>query len=102
MVRQERKAEQQTQQIGDGDPLVPQKFDQARHARRAREVRKTQLVQGDDGQTDQRNFKGVMMEQRHTQQREAEQEEIQRDTGDKQGKCLQIYSYTSYRQIAIK
>ena len=91
VVGQQREAEQQAEQVGNGHPLVAQKAHQPRHTGHAREVRQQQLVQRDDDQARHRHLERVVMKQRHAEQRQCKEEKINRDACDDHG-CLQSVS----------
>ena len=82
MLRQQRETEQQAQQVGEDDPFVLQVLDETRDAGARLEPGECELVEGDGRQPDQRHPQRVMVEQRHAEQRQRKQDEIDRNPED--------------------
>ena len=78
VLGQYRKAEQQAEQVGENHPLVREVQAEARDAVAGLEAGHQQLVGDDGGQPDQRHAQRVAVKQCHTQQRQREQDEIDR------------------------
>ena len=79
MLRQQREADKKAQQVGEDDPLVREMADQSRDAVAGLESGERKLVDGDRRQPDQRHAQRVVVEQRDTEQRQREQDEVDRD-----------------------
>jgi hypothetical protein len=79
MTRQQRKADQQAEQIDQQHPLVRHVRPEAGEAVTGLETGDRDLVQGNHRQTAQRHLQHMVMEQRHAEQRRGEQHEVQRD-----------------------
>ena len=84
MAREQRKAHQQQEQVGEDHPLVLQVRGEARQAGAVLEAGEAELVERDGGKPGQRHLQRVVVEQRDAEQRQREQDEIDRDAGDKQ------------------
>ncbi len=82
VLGKQREAEQEPQQIREDHPFVQQMQPEAGESRARLEAREQKLVEDDRGETDQRDFERVMMEQRDAEQREREKNEIDRDAED--------------------
>ena len=80
--RQQRESHQQQEQVGEDHPLVPQ-VQRASPAMPGPSLKpvNSELVSRDDGEAGQRDLQRVVVEQRDAQQRQREQDEVDRDTG---------------------
>ena len=76
MAGEQRKTRQQTEQVGQHHPLMPKVVGKTKNTLTSLEAGKHDLVQADGKQTGKRNVKGCMMEKRHTEQGQAEEDEI--------------------------
>jgi hypothetical protein len=76
MLREQRKAEQQPQQIREDYPLVVHVPDEALEAGAGLEAGEDQLVDRDRRETGQRNGKRLMMEHADADQSEREKDEV--------------------------
>ena len=65
MVREQREAEQQAEQVGEDDPLVRQVRREPAEARAGLEPGEAELVDDDGREAGQRDLQRVMVEQRH-------------------------------------
>ncbi len=79
MFGQQGKAQQQAQQIGKNHPLMGEVAEQAWYAIAGLEPGEYQFVQRDRAESRERYLQCVVVEQRDTQQREGEQDEVERD-----------------------
>jgi len=79
MTRQDGETHQQQKQVREDHPFVLKLGHQARQAFALSEARKQELVKCNGHQPSQRNLKCLVVEHRHTQQRQAEQNELNRD-----------------------
>ena len=88
MPRQDRKAHQQQKEIGEDHPFVVQLQRQGRvKPSPCRKPGKQQLVDGNGRKPGQRHLKCLVVEDRDTEQRQAEQNEINRDAEQVDGLC---------------
>ena len=87
MPRQDRKAHQQQKEIGEDHPFVAKLQDQAGEALALPEARKQDLVKCNGHKPGYRHLKCLAVEDRYTQQRHAEQNEINRDAEQVDGLC---------------
>ena len=85
MPRQDSETHQQQKQIGENNPFVVKLEHQAWQARALPEAGKHQLVKRDGHKPNQRDLKRLVVEHRDTQQREAEQNEINRKAEQEDG-----------------
>ena len=76
MPGQQRKPHQQQEQIGERDPLMRHVVAEAGQARTVLEAGEDQFVDDDRGKAGQRDLKRLVMEQRDTEQRQREQDEV--------------------------
>ena len=72
MPREQRKAHQQTEEIGQNDPFVLEMADQARETGTSLEACEDQLVDRDCCQTGQTDCQSIVMEERDAEQRHGE------------------------------
>ena len=79
VVREQREAEQQAEQVGEDHPLVRHVQRQAAKSRSGLEAGEAELVDDDHAKPDERHLQDVAMEQRDADQRQAEQDEINWD-----------------------
>ena len=77
--RQQREAHQQAEQVREHDPLVVQVAGQPAEARAVRKAGNEQLVERDRRQARERNLQRAVVQQRHAEQRQREQHELERD-----------------------
>ena len=82
MPRDERKPEQQTKQVREDRPLVPEVSEQAVQTGSVRKTRTRYLIEHDCGKPDGGDWQGVPMEQRDTEQRQPKQHELRRQDGE--------------------
>ncbi len=75
MVREEREAQEQRREVGDGDPLMSE----VRHELKAGEP---ELVARDHQEARQRDPHGAVVKQRHPHEDRDEQEKVDRDPRD--------------------
>ena len=87
MTRQDGEAHQQQKQVGEDHPFVVKLEHQAGQALALSEARKQELVKCNGHKPGQRHLKGLVVEHRYTQQRQAEQNEINRDAEQVDGLC---------------
>ena len=85
--RQDRKAHQQQEQVGEDHPLVVHLQHEAAEALSLPEAGEEQLVDGDHRKPGQRDLQRLVMEDRDAEQRQAEQNEINRDAEQVDGLC---------------
>ena len=79
MPRQQRESHQQQEQVGEDHPLVLQVQREAGQPGAELEAGEGELVERDRRQPGQRDCERVMMKQRDAEQRQAEQDEIDRN-----------------------
>jgi hypothetical protein len=79
MARKQCKAHEETEKVGENDPLVMDVGNKPADARSGLEPRECDFVNGDRGQTTQRDRKRVAMKNRNSQQSHSEQNEIDRN-----------------------
>src|SRR3954469_897220 len=87
MTRQDRETHQQQKQVGEDPPFVLKLKHQAGQALALSEARKQKLVKCDGHKPSQRHLKCLVVEYRYTQQRQAEQDEIDWNTKQVDGVC---------------
>jgi hypothetical protein len=87
MPRQDRKAHQQQKEIGEDHPFVVQLQDEAGEDLALPEARKQELVKCNGHEPGHRHLKCLVVEHRYTEQRQAEQNEINRDIEQVDGLC---------------
>ena len=87
MPRQDCKAHQQQEKVGEDDPLVLHLQRKAAQSLALSEPGEEQLVDGDHGEPGQRNLQRLVMEDGDAEQRQAEQNEINRDAEQVDGLC---------------
>ncbi len=78
MVREQREAEQQAEQVGENHPLVRQVQRQAAEAGAGLEAGEPELVEHDHAEADERDLERMMMKQCDAGEGQAEQHEIDR------------------------
>ena len=83
MFGQQREAEQEAEKICQQHPFVRQVLEKTGHARTLGERRKQELEDGNHGKSDDGDLERVMMKDRYTDQRQCEQNEIDRYAGDR-------------------
>ena len=79
MARQQRKAHQQQEQVGEDHPLVLHVQRETAEARPELEAGEAELVGDDGGEPGQRHLQRVVVEQRDAEQRQREQDEVDGD-----------------------
>ena len=82
VVCEQRESQQQSEQVGERHPFVGEQCQQTGHTGHAGEIPEAELVRRDDEQAGDRHQQGVVVKQRHTQQRQGEQDEIQGNSGN--------------------
>ena len=85
--RQDRKAHQQQEQVCQNHPLVVHLQHEAAETLALPEPGEEQLVDGDHRKPGQRDLQRLVMEDRDAEQRQAEQDEINRDAEQVDGLC---------------
>ena len=88
MIGQQREAEQEPQQVGKRDPLVAEVRRQPRHPLARLEAGEEQLIERDHRGADQRDLERVMVQHRHTEEHQREEDEVDGDAGDHAGTVL--------------
>src|SRR5687768_177413 len=84
MVREERKAEQQAEQVGEDDPLVRHVQRESAQTGSGLEACEGELVGDDNCQASERDRENMAVEERDAEQGQREQHELERDPGDAQ------------------
>ncbi|WP_228218546.1 hypothetical protein [Aromatoleum toluclasticum] len=74
--REDREAHQQAEQVGEGDPIMAEVTQPPCDTGTRRETGKYYIVLADDVEAGLRDLQGVVVEQRHAEQRERKQDEI--------------------------
>ena len=82
VAREQGKAHEQEEQVGEDHGLVRHVLDEARQAGAVLEARKAQLVERDGGETGQGHLQRVVVEQGDAEQRQGEQDEVDGDAGN--------------------
>src|SRR4030095_8002665 len=85
--RQEREAGEQAKQIDEDDPLVLEMKKEADRSRSGFETGEDYFVKRDRDQSGQGNAQSVVMKNSHAEEREAEQDEIDRDPEEQRDMC---------------
>ena len=85
--RQDCKAHQQQEQVGQGHPLVVHLQHETAESLALPEPGEEQLVDGDHREPGQRDLQRLVMKDRDAEQRQAEQNEIDRDAEQVNGLC---------------
>jgi hypothetical protein len=85
MLRQQREAQEQAEQIRDRDPLVSQALGKAGHAGPFGEPGEHELVESDDDEAPERDRQRVMVEHRDAGEHEPEQHGIEGHTEARDG-----------------
>ena len=78
MLRQQREAEQQAEQVGEDHPLVQHVQPEAAQSRAGLESGKTKFVERDHGQAGERHLQRVVVKKRDASEGEREQRKIDR------------------------
>jgi hypothetical protein len=79
VTRQDGEAHQQQEQVGENDPFMVKLQHKAVETRALAEAREQKLVDRNSGKTSQRHFKRLVVKHSDAEQRQAEQNEINRD-----------------------
>ena len=82
MIGQQRKANQQQEQVCQDHPLVLDVQDKAHHSFAGAERRQEHLVERDDGGAGERDLQRVVVEEGHTGQHQPKQYELNRHGTD--------------------
>ena len=80
--RQQRKAGEQAEQVGNGDPLMAQVADEARHPDARLEAGEGDLVEADRREAAEGHVQRDVVEQRDAQQGQRKQDELDGDAAD--------------------